>query len=99
MNGYGKKLIEVCRIELRIANGRVLGDLNGKFNLFSINKQITVEFPNSCRWFDEVALQFSTALQSDDFRNSLKTIDNDITVGLVWFGLLGINVALAVFQP
>ena len=131
VNDYGKKLIEICRnARLRIANGRVLGDLNGNLTCFQWNgcsvvdycivhedllgvieyfrvhdfkgmfsnhckvslqipsdvkiiknKQITVEFPNSCRWSDEVALQFSTALQSEDFRNSLKSIDNDITVG------------------
>ena len=34
VNDYGKKLIKVCRIELRIANDRVLGDFNRKFNLF-----------------------------------------------------------------
>ena len=36
-NEYGKKLLEVCKnARLRILNGRILGDLNGKMTCFPV---------------------------------------------------------------
>ena len=61
VNDYGKKLIEVCKIELRIANGRVLGDLNGKFVFNKLSKlpsdfQIAVDGRMKRRYVYNLAL-------------------------------------------
>ena len=61
VNDYGKKLIEVCKKGLRIANGRVLGDLNGKFVFNKLSKlpsdfQIAVDGRMKRRYVYNLAL-------------------------------------------
>ena len=44
-NEYGKKLLEVCKnARLRILNGRILGDLNGKMTCFQWNGSSVVDY-------------------------------------------------------
>ena len=45
INNYGNSLIDICKgLNLRILNGRTLGDSTGKFTCFHYNGQSTIDY-------------------------------------------------------